>query len=292
MAREVKLPCQAVAVRYVHDVRTAEFLNIGVVLMSPGHQFAAARFLAQWTRVTSAFPDAEPVHLRRIARAIERACEMWTAQCVQLELSGGVQDVRMLLRDAIAFEDASIQFSEVIVGVTADPRVTLDDLFDLYAGRLAETSPRRSRADSDVWTSFTEHVSNRSVLVHLRPHTLKAPHYSLSFDYAWKNGTWNATQPISFDLLEPGTIRDKAATWAGRLSAVRPSAFDTHVFLLVGTPGEHSPSPIRQAAEDAIAILEEQLVGEAEVVREAEGEKIVTKLVYDVAHAKVTVSDS
>lgn len=70
----MKHPFQAVAVRYVHDVLTGEFLNIGVVLLCPERGFAGARFLTQWSRVSAAFPNAELPLLRRIAVEIESAC--------------------------------------------------------------------------------------------------------------------------------------------------------------------------------------------------------------------------
>jgi hypothetical protein len=50
MAGPVKMQCQAVAVRFVADTRTDEFLNIGVVLFCPARQYAGAKFLASWAR--------------------------------------------------------------------------------------------------------------------------------------------------------------------------------------------------------------------------------------------------
>ena len=67
----MKQPFQAVAVRYVHDVLTGEFLNIGVVLLCPAAPFAGARFISQWSRVTATFPNAELPHVRRLAAAIQ-----------------------------------------------------------------------------------------------------------------------------------------------------------------------------------------------------------------------------
>jgi hypothetical protein len=60
--RHVKVPCQAIVVRYVHDIAVGESLNVGVALLCPARDFSGARFLDRWTRVTGAFQDADPVH--------------------------------------------------------------------------------------------------------------------------------------------------------------------------------------------------------------------------------------
>jgi hypothetical protein len=282
----MKAPCEAVAVRYVHDVRTGEFLNIGVVLMSLGHVFAGARFLAHWGRVTAAFPGADPVHLRRVAHALEQACDSWVAASQQLDLVERVDDLTKLIRSAIELDDASIQFSPPITGVTPDPRVTLDELYEAYAGRLSEPEARPSRDDADVWRGFVRRLAKPEILVHLQPHVLETSHYVLSFDHAWRNGQWNATQPLSLDLLDPGRIRDKATAWTGKLMTVQPSAFDTQVYFLVGMPGAQSPRAIRTAADDAVAILEDKLAGEAHVLTEDRGEELARKLASDIAAHK------
>lgn len=290
MATEVKLPCQAVAVRYVHDVRTGEFLNIGVVLMSVGHLFAGARFLTHWGRVTAAFPSADPVHLRRIARAIEGACDTWVARSrqLELELARQAQDLSALLRDAIALDDASIKFSPEITGVTGAPARSLNELFELYAGRLSEPETRQSRDDADVWRTFVARIANPGILAHLRQHTLRTQHYTLAFDHAWQNGQWNVTQPLSFDMLDAARIREKALTWTGKLTTVQPSVFDTMVYFLVGMPSEQSPKTLRDAASDAFAILEDQLAGEARLLTEDQGEQLASKLTADISgHKKV-----
>jgi hypothetical protein len=294
MATEVKRPCQAISVRYVHDVRTGEFLNIGVVLMSPGNDFVGAQFITHWARVTGAFPDAEPVHLRRIVRAIMHACDAWLAATSQQLQLTRVNDIETFLRTVIEFDgDASIRFSPIISGVTANPKGTLDELFYLYAGRHAEPEPRQSREDADVWRSFIVKLAKPEIVLHLRPHVLSVPHYSLSFEHSWMNGQWNATQPLSLDMLDPNRIREKATQWTGRLMTVRPSTLDTNVCLLVGMPPPETPRLVRIAADDALAILEDNLRGEAWVLTEDHEDELAEKMIADItAHTRATETQS
>lgn len=139
----MKSQCEAVAVRYVADVGTGEFLNIGVVLVCPEQYFARARFVSTWDRVTGAFPAADPVHLQAIADVIERTCEAWMGRARQL---GKPESLEALLESAIHIDDAGIKFSPPISGVTADPARLLNELFARYAGHLAEVPPPQETA--------------------------------------------------------------------------------------------------------------------------------------------------
>ena len=284
MDARLKLPFEAVAVRYVHDVRTEEFLNIGVVVLCAKHRFAGARFLPQWGRVTAAFPGADYVLLRRIARAFERRCAEWSAGANGQQSLQPVTDIGSLLRSVMLPDDASVQLSQSISGVTADPERTLAELFTVYAGSALPKEERASRDDGDVWRDFAaRRLTNTSLLKKLQRHVLHAPHYELPFDNAWKNGTWNVAQPVSFDLLDPRAIRDKATSWTGKLLTVKPHELDTNVYLLVGMPANDSPASVREAANDALAILEGNVSREAKVLTEDDGEKLAKKIAEDLA---------
>lgn len=283
MDARLKLPFEAVAVRYVHDVRTEEFLNIGVVVLCAKHRFAGARFLPQWGRVTAAFPGADYVLLRRIARAFERRCAEWSAEANGQQSLQPITDVGALLRSVMLPDDASVQLSQIISGVTADPERTLAELFTVYAGSTLLKEERASRDDGDVWRDFAARRLTNTSLKKLQRHVLHAPHYELPFDNAWKNGTWNVAQPVSFDLLDPRAIRDKATSWTGKLLTVKPHELDTNVYLLVGMPANDSPASVREAANDALAILEGNVSREANVLTEDHGEKLAKKIAEDLA---------
>jgi hypothetical protein len=133
MDATVKKPFQAVAVRYVHDVRSAEFLNVGVVMLSATWPFAGARFVPQWSRVTAAFPAADLVVLRRIARAFQQRCEEWSSEALGQQTLQPIVELSSLLRSVMIPDDASIQMSPPVTGLTSDPTRTLAELFETYA---------------------------------------------------------------------------------------------------------------------------------------------------------------
>jgi hypothetical protein len=278
----LKLPFEAVAVRYVHDVRSGEFLNIGVVLLSPAHGFAGARFLSQWGRITGAFAGADPVLLRRIARAFEERCNEWTTdEHGQLTLERVVA-LKSLIGSVMQPDAGAVQFSQILGGITADPARTLVDLFHVYVGASMPKEGATSRDDNDIWKAFAERNLPSTLLIkRLQRHTIRVDHYDLHFDHAWKNGTWNVAQPISLDLLDARQIRDKAAGWMGRLTTLKERLSQTNVFLLVGMPSNFRPA-VREAAEDGLAILDKHIGRDAHVLTEDRGDELARKIIADL----------
>lgn len=284
MHASVKAPFQAVPIRYVHDTLTGEALNIGVVLVCGERKYAGARFLPSWSRITAAFPDAQLPVLRRLAASIEDAC------ATAFEIAGGQfrldvpTDAAELVGRVLPNEDASIQLASTIRGVTSDPAETLRLLADQFVLRYSAVPERTARQDDDVWDAFVRGLSKPQLVANLFPYTLKSPHLEIPFDHAWKNATLHIVEPLSFDLVDPNAVRDKATKWTGRLLAARPSDQGADVTFLVGLPSQRSPDAVRQAADDAVAILDEMLEGEARLLPETEASKLEAEIATDLEH--------
>jgi hypothetical protein len=284
MDAKVKVPCQAVVIRYVHDVLTGEALNIGLVLMCPAHNFVQTLFVNSWARITAAFPGADLVVLRRVEDAVQRAVVAWSVPPKKSLLTPPprVEDVRKFAESVIPPEDAAIQVGPVVSGITANPERTTRELFHRYVGRYAEPYRRVSREDADVWQTFAKKLPDPAVLTRIEPRTLRVAHMEQRFEHAWKNGRWNVAQPLSLDLVEPRSIKDKAMSWVGRIKVLRPSEQDTDVFLLIGLPGRGGRLDVQAAASDALAVLADSLAGEAKVVIEEQSDPMAEKIVRDL----------
>src|SRR2546430_4979201 len=57
-----------ITLRYVHDVVTGEFVNIGVVLYAPEQRFLDARFTTSYERLNAAFLKIDHLHFRALMR--------------------------------------------------------------------------------------------------------------------------------------------------------------------------------------------------------------------------------
>jgi Protein of unknown function (DUF3037) len=283
----MKYPFEAVAIRYVHDVLTAEFVNVGVVVVCQAMGYVGARFITHWSRVTAAFPSAELPHLRRIAAEIESACDQARARGVQIQVEP--QSVVRFLGSVVSADDAGIQLSPVVRGITEDPDRTLRELHKRYAEHyLAEERERPLRNENDIWMTFARKLANRlDVNQNLSSITLKSPKspgFQYDFERAWKNGKWNIAQPVSFDMRDPKNIKEKAAHWVGRVITLHPSEQNALIMFLVGLPPEQVSREVLEAASDALQILRENLGGEAEVLTEDRGEELAERIQRDLTH--------
>lgn len=285
MVDQVKVQCQAVAVRFVADTRTDEFLNIGVVLFCPARQYAGARFLSSWARIASAFPTADLVHLRRLKRLFEKSCDAWVAGTQQPELFRAIENLGALLGSVVAFDDATIRFSKPISGLTSNPEATLAELFRLYVGRDDDEGIVEGRDDETVWRELVK-LTSPEVVHALTRHSLRSSHYEQVFERSWKNGVWNAAQPLSFDMRDPQSIREKALLWSSKIRELRPAENDTTVHFLVGLPHDNRPKDVRKAARDAFDILQDTISqDDGRVLPESKAGELAKKIEEDLDHA-------
>lgn len=223
--------------RYVYDPLTQEFVNIGVVLYSPGHRFIKAIFTSRYSRISKMFGHIDGGSFRAITRHIEaQICEYGERLERGLLLDAPPKDLASILADILPKDDTSIRFAEGGVGITEDPAKSLDTLFNRYVARYETPSDAIRRDENDVWRSFQESLKSKRVLAHLVPKMIVAPDYGYSFKQAWKNGKWNIFQPVSFDLADEGSILEKANSWVGRTNSLSSSSEEFKLFLLLGEP--------------------------------------------------------
>lgn len=280
----MKQPFEAVAIRYVHDARVGEFLNIGVVVWSPAASFAGVRFLQGWRRVSAAFPGADLPLLRRIAQAFERRAAEWQSQVgAQLQL-GPRAGVEALVREVVQLDDSSLQLSPVISGLTADAQRTLVELFELYVSGGRQDEPRRTRDDADVWRTVAQHLVDPALVRRVgKPVVVRSAHLEQRFEQSWQNGRLNVAQALSLDQLEARSIREKALLWRAKIETLNPAAQDLGVVLVLGLPNAESSAEVRTAALDGLAILTESLQSQAEVITEADAERLARRIAAEVA---------
>jgi hypothetical protein len=113
-----------------------------------------------------------------------------------------------------------VQFSHAGVGLSHDLEKTVTELFDRYVDRYATTADS-IRRDEDVWrSSFKEPLERRDVTAYLMPKRIIAPNYDYEFRRAWKNKLWHLYEPVSFDMVDGGSMVEKANRWVGRATSL------------------------------------------------------------------------
>lgn len=243
----MKHPFEAVAVRYVHDVLTGEFLNVGVVLLCQPTRFAGARFLSTWSRVTRTFPGADVAHLSRLAQAITAACDELYAQGAEMAPQDEPRDLLGFLTRVITPDDSSLQLSGVIRGITDEPTRKLVELTARYAERyLPETSEQPAETNVDARASVARALAEMEALqgALLSP-MLSGETYARAFDLEWSTSVVSVASWDPPSFLDPLLGRASTVAWSGPVREFRASRRSVETLLFHGmTP----PSTFRGAS--------------------------------------------
>lgn len=264
--------------RYVHDIVAGEFVNLGVILYSPQAAFLGARISTSVSRVKRFFGRVDSDHLRDTLRHIER-------EIGNIERRGEASSLLMEV-DALTFaerivprDDSALQFSPVGAGVTDEPQIALERLFDRYVNRYRGL-PKSTRHDQDILPIFKKPLEERNLLSHVQPKVIESPDYQHEFPLAWKNGLWNACDAVSFDLSEAGDIIEKANKWMGRAWNLHESSEKFRLVLLLGEPRRSELDPVVARAEHIIRKAPLEIV----MVRERDAKRLAEMIEKDIVN--------
>lgn len=267
-------PYTYTVLRYTHDPRAGETLNVGVVL----HVASEARLLAKvrstFGRVKHAFPDLDGEAFKLALRSVERGIQSIARDLEKVPLLRDQGDAASLARRAMPEDDSSLHWSSVGSGITDDPDATLDRLYERLVRWHDEQNPRR-RGDEEVWRPVRDKLASRGVDIDFQEKTVSSDVDAITFRHAWKNGRWHVYEPVSFDLADKDGIMEKARRWVGHLAAVEDGApADMVVHMILGAP--HDPA-LLGSYEKARALLGKAPL-HPEVVEEDQVDRLVDQI--------------
>jgi hypothetical protein len=262
--------------RYVHDVMTGEFVNVGVVLhAATGLQ---SKFRSTYGRVSSVFPTLDERAFKEALRAVKAAIE----QLAKSEKSAGLlqssPDAIAFARQALVVDDSSFQWSPPGSGITRDAAATLDQLYSRFVTRHERHAVHR-RDDADVWKPIREKLEEMQIADRFQEHTFRGSVEEITLEHAWKNGKWHAIQAISLDLSDANEIKKKAHRIRGHLDSVADGLADeVDLNLVIGGP---SNPEIADAYNAAQRILEKAAFHPT-IVDERNAQSLVTRLADEI----------
>jgi hypothetical protein len=263
--------------RYVHDVTTGEFVNVGLALYCPALHYANATCRTTSKRVHPLFPSLDTGVFRALMRRVQTRFEtLHDEVSSQLELRS-YASVMELAQSVIPQDDSALQWAPMGSGLTCDPDATLEQLFDRFVMKHEEASTVHRRNDEQVWKNFSRELEQQQVLKHFQPKTFTTADDEIRFDRAWKNGVWHCLAPVSFDLASPESIRDKAHKWLGQIASVGGN--DLKLYFLVGEPSQADLKPVYQSALNILR----KVPGSAEIFAETDAADLSCRLAAEVA---------
>jgi hypothetical protein len=261
--------------RYMYDVRTQEFLNVGILFHAPQEAFLRFRGIEKTGRLSGTFPGINPqdvLHsLTRFADEFARAEE--TAQDSTIEL----------IRSAVLpKDDSSFQWAPSGGGLSDDIMEALDSAFLRYVGRYERKSVKRVRSDADVWGVLRTELVRRQVLERLHSAKITTPLRSYHFQHSWQNRQLHALKPFSLDGADGDEIADKASHWAGVMRDLSRSNEQFQLHLIVGEPRQ---THLRNSFASARDLLRDCADGRQLIVHdEQDAGNLAEQIARDVAH--------
>lgn len=233
----MKIPYSFSVLRYIHDIVSGEFINVGVVLYAPKARFLSAICTSRYGRMSKMFSGIDGDHFKQIGRYIQaRLDEEGERLVTELPFDKLPVSVLDFASRTLPVDDSSLQFSPEGYGVTENLQATLEQIYSRYVERYYEKAERPSRSDEDVWKVYKRPLEEKRILANLKPHQIIGNNYDYEFKYGWKNERWHMHEPVSFDLQEASSITDKANSWLGRITSLVDGGEPFKLTVLVGTP--------------------------------------------------------
>lgn len=270
-----------VVLRYVHDVVSGEFANVGVIVVAPRIRFARALCTQRYQRISQFFPGASGKHVREVSSYIQERIDEIADEIAGKQLVGFPRDADEFAGQVLPKDDSSFQTSGLQGGVAEGGQMeqTVEDLFERFVEKYEKIQERKTRTDNDVWRPFKRALDSKRLSAQLAPYVVRSPHCEFEFQKTFRNGRLHVCAPISFDLASESEISDKALLWFGRIQQLSESKEKFKSYFLLGKPCNAS---LVSAFQNAQAILQDVDTEKAVYTEEAVDEfaaKVAEELV-------------
>jgi hypothetical protein len=267
--------------RYVHDVTSGEFANVGVVVLAPEARYAGALCRETHGRISKMFPDMNRDGFKSLMRYIEsRVDELGERLRGELSLETAPADAGVLARSVVPHDDSSLQWGPVGGGLCDDPAQKLEELYTRYVTQFDDKTALRSRTDDQVWSRFKRALDEKHVTSRLQPKKISVADDEIEFARSYQNQQWHCIEAVSLDLALAESIKEKAHRWLGQIMSVKNAEERFRVYFLVGAP--QTPE-LQDTYHNALTILAKVPV-EHEIIPEEAAEGFANrfgKLIQD-----------
>jgi Protein of unknown function (DUF3037) len=262
--------------RYIHDVMTGEFVNVGVIVH--GTDGVKFRFNSRTSRISSVFPGFDSKAFRSSLSAVKLAIVSQAVAEQNAGLFAAAPNALMLAQRAMIADDSSFQWSPAGSGVSANLSATVDQLYNRFVSRYEKQSGQR-RDDNDIWKPIRAKLEEFKVADHFQEQIFHGAIDEYKMRHAWKNGSWHAIEAYSFDLADAAEIKQKAHTIRGHLESLNYGFTEQlSLNLVLGLPSNQDLIPAFDVAKKILEMAAFQPV----VVDETSADMVVSSLAQKI----------
>jgi hypothetical protein len=133
--------------RYVHDVTTGEFVNVGLALYCPDMLYANATCRTSSKRLTTFFPSLDGSLFHSLMRKVQTRFETIHDEVRHQLALRSYASVMELAHSVIPKDDSTLQWAPMGSGLTSDPDATLEQLFERFVMKHEEIGTVHHRND-------------------------------------------------------------------------------------------------------------------------------------------------
>ena len=225
--------------RYMHDQFTGEFVNLGVVVYCPGEKFLKAQVSQKYSRVTSIFPKANGKFILRSAKQFAVALNEYAKHLFDSDLE--MLDLSKITKSILPHDDSALMLTKSNSALDISMDSALHDLFlNMVDKYNLDPHAIQSLSDNDVWKKkYKDYFDQYNITKRLSKHKITTEQDSFVFDKSWKNEIWHCYQPISFDLQDADSIKEKVYKWSGKLRELNTSSEKIHLTFLTTMSEAH-----------------------------------------------------
>lgn len=231
--------------RYHHDLIGGEFGNIGVLLWAPDSQFLGFRCSSRYSRLSKFFSDFNSDDYRGLVSRLVTQFGCLAEEYAKDRYLPAIQENPKSARDlaimVVPEDDGAIRWSKSQGGLTENPEVELEVIFERFINSKNKAPQTDRRDDKLVYESVYKTVFEDEVIKPvIKPYRVESELAEYHFNNAWKNGSWNVFETLSFDYADRDRLEGKAYKWDSQVRHLAEAAEPPKIHLLLGEPrGEH-----------------------------------------------------
>ncbi len=266
-------PYQFTLLRYVHNVSTEEFVNIGVLLWMPEAKKLYYNISDQYSRFSDFFDGFEGSGYKYMLRSLRNRVKE-ISESETLKLFNHLSDI---LPEILLRESGCMQWSSEMFGITDDAAQEVKNIFADMIARHEVHNERKRRTEAHLARDMAEKFRQGGIEKELTRGVEIATHeYAYKFEFGWQNGVKQVLEPISFDYVNKERMDEKVNKWIGRLDGLKEETFQ-----MTGVVAPPQDANLTEAFRQAIRRLE-NAPHVRKILREDEIESFIPEIKNDI----------
>lgn len=136
--------------RYVHDVATSEFVNVGVAVYCEENNFFKVKLSHSTSRVSTFFSNLDVKSFRILLKIIDTKFTEVSNVGANLPLFESNTNLQAILSSVTPKDDSALVWSNLAFGITDNLEKTVGDLFGRYVTQYIKDTHSSNHTDDDI----------------------------------------------------------------------------------------------------------------------------------------------